>query len=129
MPGFQATAKYCEDGKDDAAVVGDCLKLAKVLEWGGSPLGRSLGLHLRETLSTDSSDQVSARTARLNLIWQMQRFAQLNLQAQGDKATAQKLLMLARSGGTEMSVILASLRAYGMPPEAPAGWEPAKAEK
>jgi hypothetical protein len=126
MPGFQATAKYCEDNKEDASVVGDCLKLAKVLEWGSSPLGRSLGLHLRETLSTDSSDQVSARTARLNLIWQMQRFAQLNLQAQGDKATAQKLLMLARSGGTEMSVILASLRAYGMPPEAPAGWEPAK---
>jgi hypothetical protein len=110
-------------------VVGDCLKLAKVLEWGSSPLGRSLGLHLRETLSTDSSDQVSAKTARLNLIWQMQRFAQLNLQAQGDKATAQKLLMLARSGGTEMSVVLASLRAYGMPAEAPAGWEPAKPEK
>ena len=44
-------------------------------------------------------------------------------------ATAQKLLALARSGGTEMSVILASLRAYGIPPEAPAGWEPAKVEK
>jgi len=129
MPGFQATAKYCEDNKENAAIVGDCLKLAKVLEWGSSPLGRSLGLHLRETLSTDSSDQASAKTARLNLIWQMQRFAQLNLQAQGDKATAQKLLMLARSGGTEMSVILAALRTYGMPPEAPAGWEPSKVEK
>src|SRR6201991_1886321 len=128
VPGFQATAKYCEENKTDAAVVGDCLKLAKVLEWGSSPLGRSLGLHLRETLSTDAADQASAKTARLNLIWQMQRFAQLNLQAQGDKATAQKLLMLARSGGTEMSVILASLRAYGMPPEAPAGWEPSKPE-
>ena len=126
VPGFQATAKYCDENKDDASVVGDCLKLAKVLEWGSSPLGRSLGLHLRETLSTDASDQASAKTARLNLIWQMQRFAQLNLQAQGDKATAQKLLMLARSGGTEMSVILASLRAYGMPPEAPVGWEPSK---
>jgi hypothetical protein len=128
MPGVQATAKYCDENKDDASVVGDCLKLAKVLEWGSSPLGRSLGLHLRETLSTDASDQASAKNARLNLIWQMQHFAQLNLQAQGDKATAQKLLMLARSGGTEMSVILASLRAYGMPPEAPAGWEPSKPE-
>jgi len=128
MPGFQATAKYCDENKSEASVVSDCLKLAKVLEWGSSPLGRSLGLHLRETLSADASDQASAKTARLNLIWQMQRFAQLNLQAQGDKATAQKLLMLARSGGTEMSVILASLRAYGMPPEAPAGWEPSKPE-
>jgi len=109
-------------------VVGDCLKLAKVLEWGSSPLGRSLGLHLRETLSADASDQQSAKNARLNLIWQMQRFAQLNQQAQGDKVTAQKMLSLARSGGTEMSVVLASLRAYGMPSEAPAGWEPAKVE-
>lgn len=129
LPGFQATARYCDDNKEDAGVVGDCLKLAKVLEWGSSPLGRSLGLHLRETLSPDTADQTAAKNARLNLIWQMQRFAQLNMQAQGDKATAQKLLMLARSGGTEMSVILASLRAYGMPPEAPAGWEPARPEK
>jgi hypothetical protein len=128
MPGFQVTAKYCEDNKADAAVVGDCLKLAKVLEWGSSPLGRSLGLHLRETLSTDSSDQQAAKTARMNLVWQMQRFAQLNVQAQGDKVTAQKLLSLARSGGTEMSVVLAALRAYGMPAEAPAGWEPARPE-
>jgi hypothetical protein len=128
MPGFQTTARYCEENKADAAVVGDCLKLAKVLEWGSSPLGRSLGLHLRETLSADASDQQSAKNARLNLIWQMQRFAQLNQQAQGDKVTAQKMLSLARSGGTEMSVVLASLRAYGMPSEAPAGWEPAKVE-
>lgn len=129
VPGFQATAKYCEDNKTDSGVVGDCLKLAKLLEWGSSPLGRSLGLHLRETLSSDTSDQQAAKNARLNLIWQMQRFAQLNIQAQGDKATAQKLLSLARTGGTEMSIVLASLRAYGFPPEAPAGWEPAKVEK
>lgn len=128
MPGFQSTAKFCDDNKDNSAIVGDCLKLAKVLEWGSSPLGRSLGLHLRETLSTDAADQQSAKAARLNLIWQMQRFAQLNVQAQGDKATAQKLLALARSGGTEMSVVLAALRAYGMPAEAPAGWEPAHVE-
>lgn len=128
MPGFQATARFCEANKDNGAIVGDCLKLAKVLEWGSSPLGRSLGLHLREVLSQDAADQQSAKTARLNLIWQMQRFAQLNIQAQGDKATAQKLLALARSGGTEMSVVLAALRAYGMPAEAPAGWEPAKVE-
>ena len=124
MPGFQSTAKFCEANKENTAIVGDCLKLAKVLEWGSSPLGRSLGLHLRETLSSDPADQQSAKTARLNLIWQMQRFAQLNVQAQGDKATAQKLLMLARSGGTEMSVILASLRAYVMPTEAQALCEP-----
>ncbi|TCV96328.1 hypothetical protein EC912_102679 [Luteibacter rhizovicinus] len=128
MPGFQVTARFCEDNKSDQGVVDDCLKLAKVLEWGSSPLGRSLGLHLRETLSPDAAQQQGAKTARLNLIWQMQRFAQLNMQGQGDKVTAQKLLALARTGGTEMSVILSALRTYGIPAEAPAGWEPAKAE-
>ena len=126
VPGFQATARFCEDSKDDQGVVADCLKLAKVLEWGSSPLGRSLGLHLREVLSTDASDQTDAKHARLNLIWQMQRFAQLNMQAQGDKPTAQRMLALARSGGTEMSVVLAALRAYGIPNDAPADWVPAK---
>jgi hypothetical protein len=126
VPGFQATARFCEDGKDDQAILADCLKLAKVLEWGSSPLGRSLGLHLREVLSTDPADQTDAKHARLNLIWQMQRFAQLNMQAQGDKPTAQRLLSLARSGGTEMSVVLAALRAYGIPNDAPADWVPAK---
>ncbi|QDE41275.1 hypothetical protein FIV34_19785 [Luteibacter pinisoli] len=128
LPSFQSTARFCETNKENGAIVADCLKLAKVLEWGSSPLGRSLGLHLRETLSTDAADQQSAKAARLNLVWQMQRFAQLNVQAQGDRATALKLLMLARSGGTEMSVVLASLRAYGMPAEAPADWSPAHVE-
>ncbi|UPG85583.1 hypothetical protein L2Y94_20175 [Luteibacter aegosomatis] len=128
QPVFPATASYCESNKADAGIVADCLKLAKVLEWGSSPLGRSLGLHLRETLSSDTADQQAAKNARLNLVWQMQQFGRLHVQAQGDKATAQKLLSLARSGGTEMSVVLASLNAYGIPAEAPAGWEPAKVE-
>jgi hypothetical protein len=126
LPAFQATAKVCEAGKDDASVRADCLKLAKVLEWGSSPLGRSLGLHLRETLSADDLQQADARHARVNLVWQMQNFAQINLRAQGDKVMAQKLLMLARTGGTEMSVVLAALRTYNIPAEAPSGYEPAK---
>jgi hypothetical protein len=128
IPGFQAVAKVCDGAGDDQALRGDCLKLAKTLEWGSSALGRSLGLHLREVLSADDAQQADARHARTNLVWQIQQFAQLSVQAQGDKPTAQRLLSLARSGGTEMSVVLASLHAYGIPIEAPEGWEPAKAK-
>ena len=128
LPMFPATAQYCEGHKDDEGVVADCLKLAKVLEWGSSPLGRSLGLHLRETLAPDAADQLSAKNARLNLVWQMQQFARLHMEALGDRTKAQKLLSLARSGGTEMSVILGALNAYGIKAEAPPGWEPAKLE-
>ncbi|HET6552471.1 MAG TPA: hypothetical protein VFG49_02950 [Dyella sp.] len=126
QPGLQATSRLCEDGSGDAGIKADCLKLAKLLEWGSSPLGRSLGLHLRETLAEDAAQQDEARRARRNLVWQVQSFAQLSSRAQGDTALAQHLMALARSGGTEMSLMLTALHDYNIAVDAPADWEPAK---
>jgi hypothetical protein len=95
------------------------LQLAKVLEWGSSPLSRSLGLHLRETLADGPAEQAAARTERANLTWQVQNFARLSDRAPQDKALAQHLLALARNGGTEMSLVLAALRDAGIPADAP----------
>jgi hypothetical protein len=47
--------------------------------------------------------------------------------AQDDPAVARRLLALARSGGTEMSLQLAALRENNIPTEAPADWQPRKA--
>ncbi|SFR96108.1 hypothetical protein SAMN05216570_1344 [Dyella sp. OK004] len=127
QPGLQATARLCESAGDDQAVKDDCLKLAGILDWSSSPLARSLGLHLREVLATDPAQQEAAKSARRNLIWQVQNFAQLSARAQGDTALAQHLLALARSGGTEMSLVLAALRDYNIPVDAPADWQPQKA--
>lgn len=124
QPGLQITAKLCENAGSDAAIKADCLKLGKVLEWGSSPLARSLGLHLREVLADDAAQQEDARQARINLIWQVQNFGELSARAQGDAALARQLLGLARSGGTEMSMLLAALRGSHIPTEAPAGWKP-----
>jgi hypothetical protein len=126
QPVLPATATLCEAGKDDASIRDDCLKLARTLEWGSSPLARSLGLHLREVLATDPAAQDAARQARINLIWQVQTFAQLSARATADKALAQHLLSLARNGGTEMSIVLAALRDDGLPTDAPPGWEPTR---
>jgi hypothetical protein len=124
QPGLQITAKLCENAGSDGAIKSDCLKLGKVLEWGSSPLARSLGLHLREVLDDDPSQQEDARRARVNLIWQVQNFGQLSARAQNDAAMSQHLLSLARSGGTEMSLVLAALRFNSIPTEAPADWKP-----
>lgn len=126
QPGLQATARLCEGAGDDAALKDDCLKLGRLLEWGSSPLARSLGLHLREVLAADPAQQEDARRARRNLVWQVQNFAQLSSRAQGDVALAQHMLALARSGGTEMSLMLAALRDYQIPADAPAEGESAK---
>lgn len=128
QPGLQLIAKLCENAGEDASIKADCLALGKTLEWGSSPLARSLGLHLREVLADDPTQQQEAKAARRNLVWQVQSFTQLLARAPDDAALAQRLLALARSGGTEMSLQLAALRDNGIPAEAPADWQPRRTE-
>jgi hypothetical protein len=128
QPALRDTAQFCEENATkDASVKDDCLKLGKLLEWGSSPLARSLGLHLREVLNADPAQQQDAQGARRNLIWQVQNFAALSLRSQNDKAQSQHLLALARSGGTQMSLVLAALHDDGIPTDAPTDWQPQKA--
>ncbi|MBE1162976.1 hypothetical protein [Dyella acidiphila] len=127
QPALRDTAQYCEaNAPKDDGIKDDCLKLGKLLEWGSSPLARSLGLHLREVLNADPGQQQDAKNARRNLIWQVQNFAALSLRAQNDKAQSQHLLALARSGGTQMSLVLAALHDDGIPTDAPTDWQPGK---
>ena len=122
QPALQVASKLCES--TDTSTRADCLKLGKTLEWGSSPLARSLGLHLRETLAVDPALQTDAAHARINLAWQVENFAELNARALNDKSVAQHLVALARSGGTEMSLMLAALRDNHISLEAPPGWGP-----
>ncbi|WP_053096258.1 hypothetical protein [Frateuria defendens] len=124
QPGLPAVARLCEGARDDQALKDDCLKLGKTLEWGSSPLARSLGLHLRETLAAEPAEQEEARRTRRELVWQVQSFAQLSARAPTDPALAQHLLALARRGGTEMSLLLAALRDNSLPVSPPSDWQP-----
>lgn len=128
QPSLQLIAKLCENSAEDASIKADCLNLGKVLEWGSSPLARSLGLHLREVLADDPAQKEDAQHARLNLIWQVRSFAKSLARAQDDASQAQHLLALARNGGTEMSLMLAALRDNSIPIDAPADWKPHPAE-
>ncbi|HWU76341.1 MAG TPA: hypothetical protein VN043_07540 [Rhodanobacter sp.] len=128
QPSLQLVAKLCDPDDHDASIRSDCLKLAKVLEWGSSPLARSLGLHLSEVLSDDPAQQQAAKDARRDLVWQVQNFGQLLARVQDDPTLARDLLNLARNGGTEMSLQLAALRGHGIAVNAPIDWQPSKAE-
>jgi hypothetical protein len=64
QPNLPAAARLCEGARDDAALKDDCLKLAKVLEWGSSPLARSLGQHLL-TLARNGGSEMSLMLAAL----------------------------------------------------------------
>lgn len=128
QPSLPLVAKLCENAGKDASIKSDCLALGKILEWGSSPLARSLGLHLREVLSDDPAVQQDARNARRTLIWQLQSFSQLLARAPDDAALSQRLLALARKGGTAMTLQLAALRENNLPVDPPADWQPHKAE-
>ncbi len=77
QPSLQLVAKLCENAGKDDSIKADCLSLGKLLEWGSSPLARSLGLHLREVLSDDPAGRQEAKDGRRILIWQVQNFNQL----------------------------------------------------
>jgi hypothetical protein len=106
----------------DDALKGDCLKAAHDLEWGSSPVGRAVGLHIRGELDPAARD-VTSKEAR-DLAWQMQNYGELGMKAFTEEKLAQQLLDAARNGGTELSLVLSTLRANGIATEAPAGWQP-----
>jgi hypothetical protein len=125
-PMLPVVAQLCDHAQFDAAIKADCLKLGQLLSWGSSPLARSLGLHLIETLG-DPAAQADARRQRRDLAWQVHNHAQLALRVPDDAALAAQWLGIARQGGSEMSQWLAALRAAGISTTAPGSWQPAGA--
>ncbi|MBB6184881.1 hypothetical protein [Oleiagrimonas soli] len=126
LPGFHLAAAQClpKVVKEQPDRRATCLKLAHVLVWGSSPLARSLGLHLQSTLAADDATRQKADAAMRDLTWQVQHFGQLEARARTDPELAQRMLMLARQGGTQMSLMQAALRGADVPLEAPSGWSP-----
>ncbi|MGH8212007.1 MAG: hypothetical protein ACREPP_02110 [Rhodanobacteraceae bacterium] len=106
----------------DGGLKSDCLKVAHVLEWGSSPIGRAVGLHIHGEL--DPSAKNSTDKDARDLAWQMQNYGVLGMESFTDDARGGPLLDAARSGGTELSLVLSTLRANGVSTEAPADWQP-----
>lgn len=127
-PSLQPLLQLCggDSVSRDDALKGDCLKAAHDLEWGSSPVGRAVGLHIRGEL--DPSAKADAQKQARDLAWQMQNYGAIGVKALTDDKLAQSLLDAARTGGTELSLVLSTLRANGIPTEAPADWQPPQPE-
>jgi len=119
-PGFGPVDQLCRKrsaGKD-ASLKAECLKLAHILEWGSSPLARAMGLRIQDELQP--SGVAENEQASRDLQWQVQQYSHLLQHALVDPTSASRWLDTARNGGTELSLILATLRANGVSPDAPA---------
>jgi hypothetical protein len=114
-----------EDAAKNAERKADCLKLAQTLKWGSSPIARAAGLHIEGDL--DASAKTETDEAARDLAWQVQQYSSLLQHALIDPKLASNWLASARNGGTELSLILATLRANHISTEAPAGFTPATA--
>lgn len=101
----------------------DCLKLAHTLQWGSSPIARAVGLHIQGEL--DPAEKAHTDMENRNLAWQVQQYSGLLQRALTDPSLASQWLSAARNGGSELSLILATLRANNIPTDAPADAAPA----
>lgn len=95
-----------------------CLKLAHTLAWGSSPVARAVGLRIQGELDATKQDR-DAEASR-DLAWQVHQYSGLLQRALTDSTLASQWLAIARNGGTELSLIFATLRANHVPLDAPA---------
>ncbi|HEX7370357.1 MAG TPA: hypothetical protein VF284_08790 [Rhodanobacteraceae bacterium] len=102
----------------DKDVKAQCLKLAHTLEWGSSPVARAVGLHIQGEL--DPADSANNEQSSRNLAWQVQAYSGLLQRSLTDPSQASQWLAAARTGGTELSLMLATLRANNISPDSPA---------
>ena len=120
-PAFGPLEQLCGDdaaASKDAGVKADCLKLAHALQWGSSPIARAVGLHIQATLKP--AEKARDDQASQNLAWQVHQYSALLQRALTDSSLASQWLASARNGGTELSLMLATLRANQVPLDAPA---------
>lgn len=119
-PEFGPVAEWCDAGAIAAHADrrAPCLALAHTLEWGSSPIARAVGLHIHGEL--DPADAAANARASRDLAWQVQHYSAALQHALTRPAPASRWLSAARNGGTELSLMLATLRAGGVPLEAPA---------
>jgi hypothetical protein len=118
-PAFGPLEQLCGDeaAKDDE-LTSDCRQLAHTLQWGSSPIARAVGLHIQGTLKPGEKSR--NEQASQNLAWQVHEYSSLLQRALTDGSQASQWLTTARNGGTELSLMLSTLRANQVPLEAPA---------
>ena len=102
-----------------------CLKLAHTLTWGSSPIARAVGLHIQADL--EPAKKAENDQAARNVAWQVQAYSGLLQRALTDQSLAKQWLAAASNGGTELSLMLATLRANNISTDAPADAAPASA--
>ena len=128
-PGGRALAQACH-GADaaDAALVADCVAVARKMELSGSLFAQNAGLALREELLPAGPERDALQARKLKLAWQMERMSELAASLATDMRVTRTYTQELAASGDESAAVAAVLRSKGIGLEPPAGWHPAEAK-
>jgi hypothetical protein len=128
QPGYLAIYKFCKSANaKDAALVADCVAVAKMMASSGSMNVRHSAISLLESLlpAGPEKDSVGARARSLD--WQIQQIGSLEGRLANDTRVTTVYTQALQESGNETDAVYAVLRSQGIALEPPAGWQPTQA--
>ena len=121
--------KFCAaaDSKD-AALVSDCVAVARKFESGGTFISQAAGFAIEEALLAPGVDRDVMQTRKRTASWQKEKFLQVSDRFPGDPDLAQGYVRLLASEGNELATVSALLREQKFASEPPRDWRPPDAK-
>ncbi len=118
-------AVFCRDaaGKD-AALISDCIAVARKLETGGTFISQKIGFVIEEALVPPGVDRDIMHARERSAAWQQEQFLTLSSRFSREPAVAQSYVRLLGSEKNEIAANLVLLREQSIHSDPPAGWQP-----
>ncbi len=124
LPGYFAISDACKGADaNDAALIADCLAVAKKMELSGSINSQNAGLGLKMVLEPAGPEQDATRARQRVLSWQILRISDLGDRLAADPALSHLYTQALNESGDESAGVLAVLRSQGVALEPPPGWK------
>lgn len=127
---LQKLGKFCAaaDSKD-AALVSDCIAVARKLETGGTFISQGIGFTIEEALLAPGVDRDVMGARKRSAAWQKGQFFELSTRFTREPALAQSYVRLLVSEQNELATVIALLREQNLHTDPPGGWQPPDSQK
>ena len=111
----------------DAALISDCISVARKLETGGTFISQKVGFAIEEALVAPGVDRDIMHARERSAAWQQEQFLALSAKFSREPAVAKSYVRLLTSEKNELAANLVLLREQSIHSDPPAGWEPPSA--
>lgn len=121
---LQRLSTFCNsaDAKD-AALVEDCLNVARKLESGGTFISQAVGFSIEEALLQPGVDRDVMQARQRSAAWQKDQFFELSARFAHDTPLTQSYVRLLDNEKNELATVIALLHERNLHTDPPAGWQ------